>query len=153
MSRAGQNAGGFERRQVGHGSSFVCVLNTTKCGSLPKKKSQRKQKQQQKKDIFRLTYGFYFGAGLTTFPAARPGARFGFVSGVCLCGRDMFFCAAHSPCLLSVTFPLYIWERAEFCKGCHSKVSGNASLRLSHSRAASPFFFSPSTSRLVLPLI
>ncbi len=31
-------------------------------------------------------------------------------------------------CLLSVTFQLYIWEHAEFCKGCHSKVSCNGSL-------------------------
>lgn len=44
----------------------------------------------------------------------------------CLCGADMSACVYGAfSCLLSVTFQLYIWEHAESCKGCHSKVSSN----------------------------
>lgn len=54
--------------------------------------------------------------------------------------RYVSLCSTFS-CLLWVTFQLYIWEHAEFCKGCHSKVSRNVSVSTVLSLSVFPSIF------------
>lgn len=67
--------------------------------------------------------------------------RFSFVSCIaCVVQICLSVCSTFS-CLLWVTFQLYIWEHAEFCKGCHSKVCRHVSLRRPLSVCFSIFSF------------
>ena len=131
---------------------YLCALNTTGCSSLlggwKENESNRggwggKNKLNQARLFFLFLSFFFFcqnrGWNVSAFIlphfSCHPGVlkrRFRFwqpsrllvadmSASVCVC---VCVCVCGpSCCLLWVTFQLYIWEHAEFSKGCHSKAS------------------------------